>query len=95
MLLVDLFLWDPQQIITFAKTGVATHAYIPGESWPAWFIQQSYAYLAMGWQGIVTLIGLSVVHDNRWYTNIPGILVGNLIFVLFLLLIRDHVALII
>jgi hypothetical protein len=48
--LVDLFLSDPEQVMIFAQTGVATHPYIPGESWLAWFIQQSYAYIAMGWQ---------------------------------------------
>jgi hypothetical protein len=93
--LVDLFLWEPNQVIEFAKTGVAVHPYVPGENWLIWFIGQSYAYFAMGWQGIVTLIGLTVVHRNRWYANIPGIVVGNAIFLIFLLLIRDYVALII
>ncbi|MFZ5881915.1 MAG: hypothetical protein ACOY0R_21305 [Chloroflexota bacterium] len=93
--LVDLTLYDPNQIIEFAKTGVAVHPYIPGENWLVWFIQQSYAYFAMGWQGIVTLIGLTVIHRNRWFANIPGIVAGNVVFVVFLLLIRDYVALII
>jgi hypothetical protein len=93
--LVDLALYDPNQIIEFAKTGIAVRPYSPGANWIVWFIQQSYAYIAMGWQGIVTLIGLTVIHANRWYANIPGIVVGNLIFVLFLLMIRDYVALII
>jgi hypothetical protein len=60
-----------------------------------WFIRSSYAYFAMSWQGIVTIIGLTVIHRNRWYANIPGIVVGNAIFMVFLLLIRDYVALII
>jgi hypothetical protein len=93
--LVDLFMWNPQHVIEFAKTGVATQAYNPGENWLIWFIQQSYAYFAMGWEAIVTLIGLTVVHRNRWYANIPGILIGNAIFITFLLLIKDYVALII
>jgi len=92
---VDLFLWDAEHIITFAKTGVATRAYFPGENWLVWFIQESYAYIAMGWQAVITVIGLVVIHRIPWYANLPGILVGNLIFVLFLLLIRDYVALII
>lgn len=93
--LVDLTLYDPNQIIEFAKTGIAVHPYIPGENWLVWFIQQSYAYFAMGWQGIVTLIGLTVIHRNRWFANLPGIVVGNVVFMIFLLLIRDYVALII
>jgi hypothetical protein len=93
--LVDLTMYNPNQIIEFAKTGLAVHPYIPGESWIPWFIQQSYAYIAMGWQGVVTVIGLTGVHHNRWYANIPGLVVGNAIFLVFLLLIRDYVALII
>jgi hypothetical protein len=93
--LVDLTLYDPNQIIEFAKTGVAVHPYVAGGNWLVWFIQQSYAYFAMGWQGIVTLIGLTVIHRNRWFANIPGIVAGNVIFMVFLLLIRDYVALII
>jgi hypothetical protein len=43
----------------------------------------------------VTLVGLTIIHRIRWYLNLPGILVGNAIFMAFLLLIRDYVALII
>lgn len=93
--LVDLTLYDPNQIIEFAKTGVAVQPYVAGENWLVWLIQSSYAYLAMSWQGIVTLIGLTVIHRNRWYANLPGIIVGNVVFMAFLLLIRDYVALII
>jgi hypothetical protein len=93
--LVDLILWNPDQVIEFAKTGVAVHPYIPIENRITWIIQQSYAYIAMGWQGIVTLIGLTVVHHNRWYKNIPGLVFGNIIFIIFLFLVRDYVALII
>ena len=93
--LVDLTMYDPKQIIEFAKTGMAVHPYVMGENWLVWFIQSSYAYFAMGWQGIVTIIGLTVVHRNRWYANIPGIVAGNAIFMVFLLLIRDYMALII
>ena len=69
--------------------------YVSGENWLVWFIQQSYAYFAMGWHGIVTLVGLTVFLRNRWYANLPGIVLGNVIFIVFLLLIRDYVALII
>ena len=93
--LVDLFMWNPAHIIEFAKTGVATQVYIPGENWLVWFIQQSYAYFAMGWEAVITLVGLTVVHRNRWYLNIPGLVVGNGIFITFLLLIKDYVALIV
>lgn len=93
--LVDLTLYNPEQVLTFAKTGVAVQPYVTGENWLVWIIQQSYAYFAMGWQAIVTLIGLTVIHRNRWFANIPGIVVGNVIFMVFLLLIRDYVALII
>jgi len=93
--LVDLTLYNPNQVIEFARTGVAVDPYTPGENRLVWFIQQSYAYFAMAWQGIVTLIGLTVIHRNRWFANIPGIVVGNVVFVVFLLLIRDYVALII
>jgi hypothetical protein len=92
---VDLFLWDPQNVIEFAKTGVATQPYVAGENWIVWIIQQSYAYFAMGWQAIVTLIGLTVLHGNLWYANLPGLVIGNVIFIAFLLAIRDYVALII
>jgi hypothetical protein len=54
-----------------------------------------HAYIAMGWQGIVTLIGLAVVHGIYWYFNIPGLIIGNRIFIVILLLIKDDVALII
>jgi len=93
--LVDLALYDPNQIIEFAKTGVAVHPNGMGENWLVWFFQSSYAYFAMGWEGIVTIIGLTVIHRNRWYLNLPGIVAGNGIFMLFLLSIRDYVALII
>jgi len=93
--LVDLALYDPQQIIQFAKTGVAVQPFIPGENRIIWFIQQSYAYVAMGWQGIVTIIGLTVTHRNRWFANIPGLVVGNVVFIVFLIAIRNYVALII
>lgn len=93
--LVDLSMYNPNQIIEFAKTGIAVQPFVPGGNWFAWMIQQSYAYIAMGWQGIVTVIGLTVVHRIRWYANIPGIVAGNVIFTIFLVLIRDYVALII
>jgi len=39
--LVDLSMYNPNQIIEFARTGVAVHPNVPGESWIAWSIQQS------------------------------------------------------
>lgn len=93
--LVDLSMYNPNQIIEFAKTGIAVQPFVPGGNWFTWIIQQTYAYIAMGWQGVVTVIGLTVVHRIRWYANIPGILLGNVIFMIFLVLIRDYVALII
>jgi len=93
---VDLLdLRDPADTVDFAKTGQATHPYEPGESRIAWLIQETYFYVAMTWQGIVTLIGLSVIHRIRWYWNIPGLVAGNIIFFGFLMLIKDYVALII
>jgi hypothetical protein len=92
---VDVFLWDPAQVVEFAKTGVAVHPYVSGDNWLIWFVRQSYAYVAMCWQAVVTLIGLKEIHRNRWYWNMPGLVVGNLIFMAFLLSIRDYVALIV
>jgi hypothetical protein len=94
-ILVDITMYNPNQIIEFAKTGIAVQPYPPQGNWLPWIIQQSYAYIAMGWQGIVTLIGLSAVHRIRWYKNIPGIVAGNVVFMVFLLLIQDYVALIV
>jgi hypothetical protein len=93
--LVDLAMYNPNQIVEFAKTGIAVHPYLAGENWFSWFIQQSYAYIAMGWQGIVTVLGLAVVHRIRWYMNLPGLIAGNVVFMIFLMAIRDYVALII
>jgi hypothetical protein len=93
--LVDLTMYNPNQVIEFAKTGIAIQPFEQGDSRLVWFIQQSYAYIAMGWQGIVTVVGLSVLHQIRWAANIPGIVTGNILFIVFLVLIRDYVALII
>ena len=57
-------------------------------------IHNAYAYVAMTWQGIVTIVGLKIIHQNKWYTHIPGIVIGNIIFVIFLLLIQDYMAII-
>jgi hypothetical protein len=94
-LLVDFTMYNPNQIIEFAKTGNAVGPYLQGGNWFAWIIQQSYAYIAMGWQAIVTLVGLTVIHKIPWYANLPGLIIGNVAFTLFLLQIRDYVALII
>ncbi len=94
---VDIFtiIYDPEWIIRFATEG---SNFIPIEDYPnkvVWYIETYYSAVAMTWQGIVTLVGLTVIHKNKWYKNIPAIVVGNIIFVLFLMLIRDYVALII
>lgn len=94
-LLVDFTMYNPDQIIEFAKTGIAVGPYPQNGNWFAWIIQQSYAYIAMGWQAIVTLIGLTVIHKIPWYATLPGLIIGNVAFTVFLLLIRDYVALII
>lgn len=94
-LLVDFTMYNPNQIIEFAKTGVAVGAYAQGENCFIWIVQQSYAYIAMGWQAIVTLVGLTIIHKIRWYANLPGLILGNAIFVAFLFMIRDYVALIV
>jgi len=38
----------------------------------------------VGWEGIVRIVGLTVIYRNRWHLNIPGIVAGNGIFMLFL-----------
>jgi hypothetical protein len=95
--IVDVYtiLADPDLIIHFAEAG---SNFIPYDAYPnkfVWVVEVSYAFVAMGWQAIVTLIGLAVIHKISWYKNVPGLIAGNVIFVMFLLLIRDHVALII
>jgi hypothetical protein len=97
MVIVDVYtiIKDPSWIIRFAETG---SNFVPYESYPdkfMWVVEVSYAFVAMAWQAIVTLIGLTIIHRISWYKNVPGLILGNMIFVGFLLLIRDHVALII
>lgn len=92
MVIVDVYTitTDPGWIIRFAETG---SNFVPYREYPdklMWIIEVSYAYIAMTWQAIVT-----VIHKISWYKNIPGLIVGNMIFVAFLLLIKDYVALII
>jgi len=86
---------DPESVYQFAVTGINHNPYQPGEILMVWLIQQTYFYIAMAWQGIVTVIGLSVIHRIRWYWTIPGLIAGDVIFFGFLILIHDHVALII
>ena len=72
--------------------------FVPYSEYPnavVWIIEVSYMYIAMTWQGIVTIIGLTIIHKIRWYKNIPGLVLGTLVFFGFLLLIADYVALII
>jgi len=92
---VDLLFPNPESTYQFVTTGTALNPYIPGESLFLWIVEQSYFYVAMTWQGIVTMIGLAVVHQLRWFLQIPGIILGNAIFFAFLMTIRDYVALII
>lgn len=94
---VDVFtiFYDPEWIIRFATEG---SNFIPIDEYPnklVWYIETYYSAVAMTWQGIVTLIGLTIIHKIKWYKNIPAIILGNVIFIVFLLLIRDYVALII
>ncbi len=95
MVTVDLALPNPESTYQFATTGTVLDPFVPGESFFLWLVEQSYFYIAMAWQGIVTIIGLAVVHESRWYLQIPGVVFGNGLFFAFLLAIRDHVALII
>jgi hypothetical protein len=95
MVTVDLLMPDPESTYQFATTGVALNPFQPGERRILWLIQQSYFFIAMTWQGVVTLVGLTAVHRSRWYLQIPGILLGNAIFFGFMLVIKDYVALII
>jgi hypothetical protein len=88
-------LYDPEWIVRFAKYG---ENYVPYQSYNnkiVWFVETSYVYIGMTWQGIVTILGLSVIHKINWYKNLPGIVLGFGIFFLFLFLIRSYVALII
>ena len=97
MVAVDILniLYDPDWIIRFAKYGENFVPYSEYENKIVWFIEASYAYIAMAWQGVVTIIGLTIIHKIKWYKNILGLVLGNVIFFGFLLLIRDYVALII
>jgi hypothetical protein len=97
MVVVDVYttIKDPSWIIRFAETG---SNFVPYASYPdkfIWIIEVSYAFVAMTWQAIVTVVGLTVIHKIRWYKNIPGLIIGNMVLVGFLLLIKDYVALII
>jgi len=95
-ILVDAyrFVYLPELVIAFAKhgpAGIAPSAY-PNNL--VYIIDTSYAYVTMTWQGIVTVAGLSIIHKIRWYKNVPAIVAGSVIFTIFILLIRDYVALI-
>ena len=97
MVVVDIYtiLKDPSWIVRFAETG---SNFVPYAAYPdkiMWFVEVSYAFVGMTWQAVVTVIGLTVIHKIKWYKNIPGLVIGNMVFVGFLLLIRDYVALII
>jgi len=97
MVAVDILtiLYDPDWIIRFAKYGENYVPYSEYENKIVWFVETSYMYIAMTWQGIVTVIGLTIIHKIRWFKNTPGLILGMAIFFGFLLLIRDYVALII
>ena len=86
---------DPDWIVRFAKYGENFIPYNEYSNKFFWIVQNSYSYMAMTWQGVVTIIGLSIIHKIRWYKNLPAILLGFGIFFAFLILIRDYVALII
>ena len=97
MVAVDILtiLYDPEWIIRFAKYGENFVPYKGYENKIVWVIETSYAYIAQVWQGVITIIGLTIIHKIRWYKNIPGLVLGFVILFIFLLLIRDYVALII
>ena len=86
---------EPDWIVRFAKYGenIASYSEYPNKF--LWIIQNSYSYVAMTWQGVVTIIGLSIIHKIRWYKNLPALVLGNGILFLFLILIRNYVALIV
>ena len=86
-------IYHPDWVIQFAKYGEIT--YSSNTDKIVLFIEAFYAWIAMSWQGIVTIIGLTIIHKISWYNNILGLVLGFGIFVLFLLLIADYVALII
>jgi len=56
---------------------------------------QNYAYITMGWQAVVTVYGLGVIHRISWWKNIMGVIMGTLTFAVFLVSIEEYVALII
>lgn len=88
-------LFEPEWIVRFATYG---DNFIPLGEAPnklMWFIETFYSYVAMTWQGVVTVVGLTVIHRIPWWKNVPTVIAGTGVFVLFLLLIRDYVALII
>jgi len=87
--------YRPDLIIDFAKYGEWSASFDSYSNKVIWFVEASYFYFAMAWQGIVTIIGLAIIHKIRWFKNIPGLVLGNAIFFGFLLLIKDYVALII
>jgi hypothetical protein len=96
-IIVDVLtiLFEPEWIVRFATYG---DNFIPLNEAPhklLWLVETSYSYVAMTWQGVVTVVGLTVLHRIQWWKNVPAVLAGTGIFVLFLLLIRDYVALII
>jgi len=85
-------IYHPHWVIQFAKYGEITYSSDTDKIMR--FIHVSYSWIAMSWQGIVTIIGLTIIHKIRWYKNIPGLVLGFVIFSIFILLIRNYVALI-
>jgi len=85
-------IYYPDWVIQFAKYGGIT--YSSDTDTAMRFIHAFYSWIAMSWQGIVTIIGLTIIHKIRWYKNILGLVLGFVIFSIFILLIKDYVALI-
>jgi len=86
---------EPDWIVRFAKYGENIVPYSEHPNKFLWITQNSYSYVAMTWQGVITIIGLSIIHKIRWYKNLPAMIIGNGILFVFLILIKDYVALII
>ncbi len=96
-LLVDLYtvVFIPDWVIRFAETGSNFLPFAQVSNKLVWFVETFYSYLAMSWQGVVTIAGLSAIHRIKWYRNLAGLVAGFIVFMTFLMSIRDYVATII
>jgi hypothetical protein len=97
MLIVDTLrmVYFPGVVADTVIHGVSSWTMADYPSPLIWFIDKTYAYAAMAWQGVASVIGLAVIHKISWWKNLPGLVVGNALLAVFLMSIRDFVALII